>query len=134
MNKIYNNGCNRRETNQILQIERSKLGRLLEQERRLRLALVETAGKQLAANPDFHADREQIWLRIQSHSQIQTVQNQISVLTDTYPQFLNQANAARAKSEREARRELDAANRPKPKTNEWADEFARVFGKSAVFA
>lgn len=137
MIKLYDNGFNRRETNQILQIERSKLNRLLEQERSLRLAFVENVAKQFAAEPNLVFDAQKIWQQIENHAAIKNVQTRINILTDSYPQFLDQVNADRAKAERETRRKLEATNRTSlasQKTNNWSDEFVRVFGNTAAFA
>jgi hypothetical protein len=101
---IFNQGFNHVEHHQIICLERAKLNRLLDEERRVIEALaikrqIEIAPKQL------FADAQTVWNDIQNHSLLKSVCRRINLLTEAYPQFSGQVEAAR---ERMKKRILDA--------------------------
>jgi plasmid maintenance system antidote protein VapI len=94
--QVYNQGYNRIENYQIISIERAKLNRLLDEERRITQTLAGSLKRQIetALNLSF-PDAQMIWNRIRNHALVKNVQKQIDVLTDAYPQFLSQVETMR---------------------------------------
>lgn len=104
--QVFNQGFNRVEHHQIICLERAKLNRLLDEERRIIETLAGSIKRQFEAAPNqIFADVQTAWNSIQNHSLVKSVRRRINLLTDSYPQFLGQVEAAR---ERLKKRILDA--------------------------
>lgn len=92
---VFNQGYNRIENYQIISIERAKLNRLLDEERRIIETLVGSVKRQIETAFDLSiADVRVIWNNIENHLLVKTVRKQINVLTDAYPQFQTQVETA----------------------------------------
>ncbi len=103
---IFNQGFNRVEHHQIICLERAKLNRLLDEERRIIVALAGAIKRQIETAPkQLFADAQTVWNDIQNHSLLKSVRRRINLLTEAYPQFSGQVEAAR---ERMKERILDA--------------------------
>lgn len=94
---IFNQGFNRVEHHQIVCLERAKLNRLLDEERRFTETLIDSAKRDIEARPQILPSFETIWSNIQNHDLVQNVRRRIDCLTDAYPQFLQQVNTVRAR-------------------------------------
>lgn len=94
---VFNQGFNRVEHHQIICLERAKLNRLLDEERRLTETLIEALKRQIEARPQSLPSLEAMWNKINNHNLVQDVRRRIDCLTDAYPQFLRQVEAARAR-------------------------------------
>jgi hypothetical protein len=94
-NVVFNQGFNRVEHHQIICLERAKLNRLLDEERRIIETLAGSVKRQIKAAPMFFTDVQTAWNDIQNHSLVKAVRERIKLLTDAYPQFLSQVEAAR---------------------------------------
>lgn len=92
---VFNQGFNRVEHHQIICLERAKLNRLLDEERRITKALAGAIKRRIEAAPKLVADVQAIWNDIQNHSLVTAARERINLLTDAYPQFLNQVETAR---------------------------------------
>lgn len=92
---VFNQGFNRVEHHQIVCLERAKLNRLLDEERRIIETLASAIKRQIEAAPKLIADVQTAWKDIQNHSLVKAVRERINLLTDAYPQFLNQVETAR---------------------------------------
>ena len=92
---VFREGYNRIENHQIISIERAKLNRLLDEERRIIETLAGSLKRQIETvlNVSF-TDVQAVWNNIESHSLVKTVRKQINVLTDAYPQFQTQVKTA----------------------------------------
>jgi hypothetical protein len=103
---IFNQGFNHVEHHQIICLERAKLNRLLDEERRVIEALASAIKRQIEIAPkQLFADAQTVWNDIQNHSLLKSVCRRINLLTEAYPQFSGQVEAAR---ERMKKRILDA--------------------------
>lgn len=94
---VFNQGFNRVEHHQIISLERAKLNRLLDEERRFTEALIDSAKREIAAKPQILPSFETIWNKIQNHDIVRNIRRRVDCLTDAYPQFLQQVNAVRAR-------------------------------------
>ncbi len=94
---VFNQGFNRVEHRQIICLERAKLNRLLDEERRFTQTLINSVKREIEAGPQILPSFETIWSNIQNHDFVQNVRRRIDCLTDAYPQFLQQVAAARAR-------------------------------------
>jgi hypothetical protein len=94
-NVVFNQGFNRVEHHQIICLERAKLNRLLEEEHCVVETLAGSVKRQIKAAPMFFTDVQTAWNDIQNHSLVKAVRERIKLLTDAYPQFLSQVEAAR---------------------------------------
>lgn len=93
---IFSQGFNRVEHRQITYLERAKLNRLLDEERRVVETLAHSIRKQFeSASNHLLADVETVWDNIENHSFVKTLRERISLLTDAYPQFLRQVEVVR---------------------------------------
>lgn len=102
---IFNQGFNRVEHHQIVCLERAKLNRLLDEERRVVATLAGSVKRQIETAPKLFTDVQTVWNDIQNHSLVRSLRERINLLTDAYPQFLNQVENAR---QRLRKRILDA--------------------------
>lgn len=94
--QVFNQGFNRVEHYQIICLERAKLNRLLSEERRIVETLARAMKHRIEAAPNQpHADAQTAWETIQNQSFVRSVRERIDLLTDAYPQFLGQVEAAR---------------------------------------
>ena len=93
---VFNQGFNRVEHHQIISLERAKLNRLLNEERRFTETLITSAKREIEAETRGLPSFEIVWNKIQNHNLVQNVRCRIDCLTDAYPQFLQQVNAVRA--------------------------------------
>lgn len=94
--QVYNQGYNRIENYQIISIERAKLNRLLDEERRITQTLAGSLKRQIENALDLScADLQMIWNSIRNHALVKNVRNRISLLTDAYPRFLSQVETMR---------------------------------------
>ncbi len=92
---IYHEGYNRVENHQIISIERAKLNRLLDEERRIIETLAHSIKQKVETVKNLSLiDVQAIWDNIQNHSLVETTRKRISILTDAYPQFLTQVETA----------------------------------------
>ncbi len=92
---VFNQGFNRVEHHQIICLERAKLNRLLDEERRITETLAGSIKRKIEAAPNLLTDLQTAWNKIQNHAFLKTVRERINLLTDVYPQFLSQVEAAR---------------------------------------
>ena len=106
---VFNQGYNRVEHHQIICIERSKLNRLLDEERRITEILARAMKRQIQAAPDCSGGAQAVWNSIQNHSLVKAVRERINLLTDAYPQFLNQVETTRRRLKRRIIDWLDVA-------------------------
>lgn len=106
---VFNQGFNRVEHRQIISLERAKLNRLLDEERRFTQTLIESATREIATRSQILPSSETIWNKIQNHDFVQNVRQRIDLLTDAYPQFLQQVNAVRTSLRQKAIAAVEAA-------------------------
>jgi hypothetical protein len=106
---IFNQGFNRVEHHQIISLERAKLNRLLDEERRFTETLIVSARREIEAGARGLPNFEIVWNIIQNHVVLQNVRRRIDCLTDAYPQFLQQVNAVRARLREKALATVEAA-------------------------
>lgn len=106
---VFNQGFNRVEHHQIVCLERAKLNRLLDEERRFTETLIESAKREIGARPQILPNFETIWSNIQNHGFVRDVRRRIDCLTDAYPQFLRQVEAAHERLLRKAIAAIEAA-------------------------
>lgn len=92
---VFNQGFNRVEHHQIISIERAKLNRLLDEERRITQILIESEKREIEAGMRVLPSFETVWNKIQNHAVLRNVRRRIEHLTDAYPQFLQQVSAVR---------------------------------------
>lgn len=106
---VFNQGFNRVEHHQIISLERAKLNRLLDEERRFTETLIATVKREIEAGARGLPSFEIVWNKIQNHNSVQNVCRRIDSLTDAYPQFLQQVNAVRASLREKAKAFVEAA-------------------------
>lgn len=106
---VFSQGFNRVEHHQIICLERAKLNRLLDEERRFTETLIESAKREIEARPQILTSFETIWRNIQNHELKRDVRRRIDCLTDAYPQFLRQVETARARLLKKAIAVIEAA-------------------------
>lgn len=106
---VFNQGFNRIEHHQIISLERAKLNRLLDEERRFTETLIESVKREIEAAARSLPSFETVWNKIQNHDFVQNVHRRIDCLTDAYPQFLQQVNAVRARLREKAKAFVEAA-------------------------
>lgn len=93
---VFREGFNRIENYQIISIERARLNRLLDEERRITQTLAGSLKRQIETALNLlQPDVKAIWENIQNHPLVKTVRKRINVLTDAYPQFLTQVETMR---------------------------------------
>ena len=95
--QVFNQGFNRVEHHQIISLERGKLNRLLDEERRFTETLIARVGREIEAEARGLPSFESVWNKIQNHTVLRNVHHRIDCLTDAYPQFLQQVKAFRAR-------------------------------------
>lgn len=115
--QVFNQGFNRVEHHQIISLERAKLNRLLDEERRFTETLIAAAKREIEAGTQTLPSFEIVWNKIQNHSLVQNVRRQIDCLTDAYPQFLQQVNRVRQSLREKAKASLEAARLAIQKAN-----------------
>ncbi len=107
---IYNQGYNCVENYQIISIERAKLNRLLDEERRTIETIADSVKQQIETTQNLSlTDVQAIWNNIQNHSLVKTVRKRINILTDAYPQFLTQVETARQRLKNQIIESLEIA-------------------------
>ncbi len=106
---VYNQGFNRVEHHQIICLERAKLNRLLDEERRVTETLIESARREIKTRPQILPSLEVMWNKVQNHSIVRNLRRRIDCLTDAYPQFSQQVANARARLREKAIAILEAA-------------------------
>lgn len=106
---VFNQGFNRVEHHQIISLERAKLNRLLDEERRFTEALINSAKREIGARPQILPSFETIWNKIQNHDFVRNVRCRIDCLTNAYPQFLQQVAVVRARLREKAVAAIEAA-------------------------
>ena len=94
---VFTQGFNRVEHHQIICLERAKLNRLLDEERRFTETLIESAKREIEARPQILPNFETIWNTVQNHEFVRNIRRRIDCLTDAYPQFLRQVETARSR-------------------------------------
>jgi plasmid maintenance system antidote protein VapI len=92
---VFNQGFNRVEHHQIICLERAKLNRLLDEERRITETLAGSIKRKIEAAPNLLTDLQTAWNKIQNHAFLKTVRERINLLSDAYPQFAGQVETAR---------------------------------------
>lgn len=108
--QVYNQGYNRIENYRIISIERAKLNRLLDEERRITQTLAASLKNQIeTALILSFPDAQMIWNRIRNHALVKKVRNRISLLTDAYPQFLSQVETMRERLKKNIIESLEIA-------------------------
>jgi plasmid maintenance system antidote protein VapI len=108
-NIVFNQGFNRVEHRQIISLERAKLNRLLDEERRFTETLIARVRREIEAGAQMLPSFEIVWNKIQNHSAMQNVRRRIDCLTDAYPQFLQQVSAVRIRLREKAKSCVEAA-------------------------
>jgi plasmid maintenance system antidote protein VapI len=106
---VFNQGFNCVEHHQIVCLERAKLNRLLDEERRITETLAGSLKRQIEAAPNLLRDLQTAWNEIQNHALVKAVRERINFLTDAYPQFLNQVEIARQRLKNKILELLDIA-------------------------
>jgi plasmid maintenance system antidote protein VapI len=106
---VFNQGFNRVEHHQIICLERAKLNRLLDEERRITETLAAAIKRQIEAAPNLTADAQAVWNDIQNHSLVKAARERINLLTDAYPQFFNQVETARQRLKKRIIESLEIA-------------------------
>lgn len=106
---VFSQGFNRVEHHQIICLERAKLNRLLDEERRFTETLIESAKREIEARPQILTSFETIWRNIQNHELTRDVRRRIDCLTDAYPQFMRQVETVRARLLNKAIAVIEAA-------------------------
>lgn len=106
---VFNQGFNRVEHHQIICLERAKLNRLLDEERRFTETLIESMRREMEAGARSLPCFETVWSKIQNHDFVRNVRRRIDCLTDAYPQFSQQVNAVRARLREKAKACVEAA-------------------------
>lgn len=106
---VFNQGFNRVEHHQIVSLERAKLNRLLDEERRFTETLIARVRREIEAGTRGLPSFETVWNKIQNHAVLQNVRRRIDCLTDAYPQFLQQVDAVRARLREKAKAFVEAA-------------------------
>jgi hypothetical protein len=114
---VFNQGFNRVEHHQIISLERAKLNRLLNEERRFTETLIARVRREIETGARSLPSFEIVWNKIQNHDLVQNVRRRIDCLTDSYPQFLQQVNAFRASLREKACAALEAARMMIQKAN-----------------
>jgi len=114
---IFNQGFNRVEHHQIISLERAKLNRLLDEERRFTETLITSMRSEIETGARSLPSFEIVWNKIQNHAVLQNVRRRIDCLTDAYPQFLQQVNAVRASLRQKAKACVEAARMAIQKAN-----------------
>ena len=114
---VFNQGFNRVEHHQIISLERAKLNRLLDEERRFTETLIASMRREIEAGARGLPSFETVWNKIQNHDFVQNVRRRIDCLTDAYPQFLQQVNAVRASLREKALAVVEAARMAIQKAN-----------------
>ena len=115
--QVFNQGFNRVEHHQIISLERAKLNRLLDEERRFTETLIASLRREIEAGTRMLPSFETVWNKIQNHSLVQNVRRRIDCLTDAYPQFLQQVNAVRVSLRQKAKAFVEAARMAIQKAN-----------------
>ena len=105
---VFNQGFNRVEHHQIISLERAKLNRLLDEERRLTQTLIESVKREIEAGARALPNFETVWNKIQNHRLVQNVRRRIDCLADAYPQFLQQVSAVRVSLRQKAKALVEA--------------------------
>lgn len=105
----FSQGFNRVEHYQIVCLERAKLNRLLDEERRFTEILIESAKREIETRPQLLQSFEVIWNKIQNHRIVRDIHQHIDCLTDAYPQFLQQVTNAHARLREKAIAILETA-------------------------
>ncbi len=101
---------NRVENYQIISIERAKLNCLLNEERRTIETIADSVKQQIETTQNLSlTDVQAIWKNIQKHSLVETVRKRINILTDAYPQFVNQVETARQRLKKRIIESLEIA-------------------------
>ncbi len=106
---IFNQGFNRVEHHQIISLERAKLNRLLDEERRFTETLITSMRSEIETGARSLPSFEIVWNKIQNHAVLQNVRRRIDCLTDAYPQFLQQVVVVRARLREKAVAVIEAA-------------------------
>jgi hypothetical protein len=114
---VFNQGFNRVEHHQIISLERAKLNRLLDEERRFTETLIASIRREIEAGARGLPSFETVWNKIQNHAVLQNVRRRIDCLTDAYPQFLQQVNAVRASLREKVFAAVEAARMAIQKAN-----------------
>lgn len=94
---IFNQGFNRVEHHQIICLERAKLNRLLDEERRIIETLIASLTHKIEIERQLLPSFETIWNKIQNHDLVRNVRRRVDCLTDAYPQFLSQVEGFRSR-------------------------------------
>ena len=70
---VFNQGFNRVEHHQIISLERAKLNRLLDEERRFTETLIASVKREIEAGARILPSFEIVWNKIQNHAVLQNV-------------------------------------------------------------
>lgn len=94
---IFNHGFNRVEHRQIINLERVKLNRLLDEERRIVETLTQSAITEIQIKPQILRNVEAVWNSVANHRLLREIRRRVACLTDAYPQFLRQVEVVRSR-------------------------------------
>lgn len=94
---VFNHGFNRIEHRQIINLERAKLNRLLDEERRIIETFIHSAKTEIQIKPQILESVQAVWNSVANHRLVREIRRRIDCLTDAYPQFLRQVETARAR-------------------------------------
>lgn len=106
---IFNQGFNRVEHHQIICLERAKLNRFLDEERRCIETLIASIRREIEIKQQILPNFEVIWNKIQNHDLVRNVRRRVDCLTSAYPQFLPQVEGFRARLFEKAVAAVEAA-------------------------
>lgn len=107
--QVFNHGFNRIEHRQIINLERAKLNRLLDEERRIVETLIHSAKTEFEIKPQILESVQAIWNSVANHRLVREIRRRVDCLTDAYPQFLRQVETARARLQERFFASLNAA-------------------------
>lgn len=107
--QVFNHGFNRIEHRQIINLERAKLNRLLDEERRIVETLIHSAKTEIQIKPQILESVQAVWNSVANHRLVREIRRRVDCLTDAYPQFLRQVETTRARLQERFFASLNAA-------------------------
>lgn len=106
---IFKHGFNLVEHRQIINLERAKLNRLLQEERRIVETLLQSAKTEIQFKPQMLRSVHEVWNSVADHRLVREIRRRIDCLTDAYPQFLRQVETFRTRLREKFFASLNAA-------------------------
>lgn len=107
--QVFNHGFNRVEHHQIIILERAKLNRLLNEERRIVETFIQSVKSKIQINPQILRSAHEVWNSVANHRLVREIRRRVDCLTDAYPQFLRQVETVRTRLREKFFASLDTA-------------------------